>query len=180
MLLDYTDIFILGRGLSRFTPGEAPVLGSSARSFPHRLLGGRKLRFPPSNRRFAPCLPFADFVLRPKGPSPLEPPLLCLRKSANSLRLGLRSSLLSVEKPCPLSLRRVSSPNTLASSPPAPEPRHPPLFQHRTISDLEMHSLRWDCPPSPLMSNPRFLQRSPDRPVIKVLRSRRSKSPTGH
>jgi hypothetical protein len=74
-------------------PVEAPVLDSSARSFPHRLLGGRKLRFPPSNRRFAPCLPFADFVLRPKGPSPLEPPLLCLRKSANSLRT--RPSLFS-------------------------------------------------------------------------------------
>jgi hypothetical protein len=68
------------------SPVEAPVLDSSARSFSHRLLGGRKLRFPPSNRRFAPCLPFSDFVLRPKGPSPLEPPLLCSRKSANSLR----------------------------------------------------------------------------------------------
>src|SRR4030066_2104665 len=53
-------------------------------SFPQRPFGGRKLCFPPSNGRFAPCLPFSDSVLRPKGPSPLEPPLLCCRKSANS------------------------------------------------------------------------------------------------
>jgi hypothetical protein len=52
--------------------------------FPQRPFGGRKLRFPPSNVRSALCLLFSDYVLRPRGPSPLEPPLLCCRKSANS------------------------------------------------------------------------------------------------
>ena len=50
------------------------------------------------------------------GPSPLGTPVLCSRKSPNSLRLVLRSSLPPVEKPCPLSPRRTSSPDTLASS----------------------------------------------------------------
>jgi hypothetical protein len=121
-----------GEPVPSVPPVEAPVLDSSARSFSQRLLGGRKLRFPPSNRRFAPCLPFADFVLRPKGPSPLEPPLLCLRKPANSLRTRrviasplwrrgdlMGSGLLRRKAPrnAPLRPRRTSSSNTLASSP---------------------------------------------------------------
>ncbi|MGB9006839.1 MAG: hypothetical protein WCB96_14035, partial [Candidatus Aminicenantales bacterium] len=43
--------------------------GSRARS-----LEGEALCLPPSNGRSAPCLPFSDFVLRPRGYSPLESP----------------------------------------------------------------------------------------------------------
>jgi len=49
--------------------GVARRRGSHTRS-----LEGEALRLPPSNGRFAPCLPFSDFVLRPRGYTPLEPP----------------------------------------------------------------------------------------------------------
>ncbi len=54
--------------------------------------------------------------LRPatKRAIPLGTPRLGFRQPSSSLRLILRSSLASLEKPCPLSLRRTSSPNTLA------------------------------------------------------------------
>jgi len=58
-----------------FPPTRLGRYGSKSRcDFPHRLLGGRTLCVPPSNVRFAPCLPFSSFALRPKGPSPLKPP----------------------------------------------------------------------------------------------------------
>jgi len=47
---------------------------------------GNPLLLPPSNGRFAPCLPFSDCVLRPRGPSPLGPPLLCSANQPTSLR----------------------------------------------------------------------------------------------
>src|SRR5512139_544074 len=70
--------------------------------FPHRLFGGRKLRFPPSNVRSAHCLPFADFVLRPRGPSPLDPPRLGFANARNLARFGPSlSPPLRFGEPCP-------------------------------------------------------------------------------
>ena len=120
------------------------------RVFPQRPFGGRKLRFPPSNVRFAPCLPFSDSVLRPKGPSPLEPPLLCCRKSAK-IRLLSGSALLSAsrEEPCPLRCGGLSEglplalPSTKKAAPlekrlGKPEPSRP-LFHSRILKLSNPH-----------------------------------------
>ncbi|MBS3819924.1 hypothetical protein KGY73_10540 [bacterium] len=51
-------------------------------------LEGEKLRFPPSNGRSAPCLPFSSFALRPRGHTPLDPPdsFLETKQSGQHLR----------------------------------------------------------------------------------------------
>ena len=80
--------------------------------FPGVFLEGEQLRFPPSNGRSAPCLPFSGIRPSTKGSHPLGTPLLCVkRKSENSLPLILRFSLPSIENPCPLSLLGASYPN---------------------------------------------------------------------
>jgi len=70
---------------------------SSARGFPIDTSEGEQLRFPPSDVRLTPltalCLPFSGFALRPKGHTPLEPPIDFLHKSIKiHLFLGSLSS----------------------------------------------------------------------------------------
>ena len=103
--------------LSRFTPGKARGWDSSARSFPTSAFWREKASLPPFQRSLRSLPPLLGLRPATKRAFPLGTPVLCCRKSPNSLRLILRSSLPSVEKPCPLSLRRAFSPNTLAPSP---------------------------------------------------------------
>jgi hypothetical protein len=63
------------------------------RIFPQRLFGGRKLRFPPSNVRFALCLPFAGLCSATKRAIPLGTPVLCFANQQNPPFFGLRSPL---------------------------------------------------------------------------------------
>jgi hypothetical protein len=78
--------------------GSGPRLEDPGIS-PQRLFGGIRLRLTPSNSRFARCLPFSDFVFRPREPSPLGPPCFALQIREISLlpRLALRFA-----DPCPL------------------------------------------------------------------------------
>src|SRR4030042_2964671 len=85
--------------------GTPPRLGYGIRQparFPHRPFGGRKLRFPPSLRSLPPLL-----GLRPttKVAIPLGTPAALLPQIRK---------LASVEKPCPLSRPRTSSPTPFA------------------------------------------------------------------
>jgi len=69
------------------------------------------------SRPLAPAPQGTSPVGSPRQGSGLGSSARSFPQRGNSLRLILRSSLPSVEKPCPLSLRRASSPNPLASSP---------------------------------------------------------------
>jgi len=82
------------RVLSRFTPRKArdAVTRSHAAISHIGTLEGEQLRFPPSNARFAHCLPFSGFRPATKGSYPLGTPLIC---QANQKSCSIRSSDLS-------------------------------------------------------------------------------------
>jgi len=81
-------------------------MGSRARKFPQRPFGGRKLRFPPSNVRFALCLPFAGYCRATKGAIPLGTPLLCCANQKIRSPSSLRSPLGKPRGTVPAALRR--------------------------------------------------------------------------
>ncbi|MBS3820127.1 transposase [bacterium] len=66
-------------------------------------LEGEKLRFPPSNGRSAPCLPFSSFALRPKGHTPLDPPDSFLETKQSGQHL--RSLCQCPQRACPCGSR---------------------------------------------------------------------------
>ena len=72
--------------LSRFTPGKARGWDSSARSFPTSAFWREKASLPPFQRSLRSLPPLLGLRPATKRAFPLGTPLLCLRKSPNSLR----------------------------------------------------------------------------------------------
>ena len=84
-------------------------------------LEGEQLRFPPSDARLTPltalCLPFSGRTftpaLRPRGHTPLQPPLICVHleghKSGKRCSVSGSALLSNREEPCPLRLQTVFS-----------------------------------------------------------------------
>ena len=106
-----------GNQSRRFPPSRLRHWIRQPARFPIGFLEGESFAFPLPTVASLRASPSRTSSCDQRGLPPWNPRCFACANQPTRFELGLRSSLLSVEKPCPLRPRRTSSSNTLASSP---------------------------------------------------------------